>query len=56
MSLYYKVRISGSIERYKAQLVVNEYTLTYGLDYLKIFAQIVKDGYNYSFGILNNKL
>lgn len=37
-----KYKVDGSIERYKAQLVVKGFTQTYGIDYTKTFAPIAK--------------
>jgi hypothetical protein len=40
----YKIKINfdGSIERYKARLVVKGYSQQYGMDYEEIFARIAK--------------
>ena len=37
-----KYRSNGSLERYKARLVVKGYTQTYGIHYLKTFALVAK--------------
>jgi Reverse transcriptase (RNA-dependent DNA polymerase) len=37
-----KYKSDGSVERYKAMLVVKGYTQTYDIDYKKIFAPIAK--------------
>ena len=37
-----KHKADGSIERYKARLVVEEYTQTHGIDYQQIFSPVAK--------------
>ena len=37
-----KYKVDGSLERYKARLVVKGYTRTYGFDYQETFAPVAK--------------
>lgn len=37
-----KYKLDGSIEKYKARLVVKEYTQTYGIDYILTFVLVAK--------------
>jgi Reverse transcriptase (RNA-dependent DNA polymerase) len=37
-----KYKSDGTVERYKARLIVKRYTQTYGIDYYEIFAPVIK--------------
>ena len=50
-----KYRAVGTLERYKARLVVKRYTQTYNVDYMDICFDF-QDEHSHNFVIIDNKL